>query len=82
VLLPLDRFAEEAPLAEILAFLPDPKNDQKDLLAKDLSGPQLQGILLVNVILAVNRDFPTLANKRLLAAINQKGYFLQDGLLF
>jgi hypothetical protein len=41
VLLPLDRFAEKAPLAEILALFPDPKDDQKDLSAKDLLGPQL-----------------------------------------
>jgi hypothetical protein len=38
VLLPSDRFAEKAPLAEVLAFLPDPENDQKDLLAEDLLG--------------------------------------------
>jgi hypothetical protein len=41
VLLSLDQFAEKAPLAEVLAFLPDPKNDQKDLSAEDLSGFQL-----------------------------------------
>jgi hypothetical protein len=39
MLLPLDRFAEGAPLAEVLAFLPDPENDQKDLSAEDLLGP-------------------------------------------
>jgi hypothetical protein len=39
VLLPLDRFAEGAPLAEVLAFFPDPEDDQKDLSAKDLSDP-------------------------------------------
>jgi hypothetical protein len=39
MLLFLDQFAEGAPLAEVLAFLPDPENDQKDLLAKDLLGP-------------------------------------------
>jgi hypothetical protein len=39
ILLLLDRFAEGAPLAEVLAFLPDPKDDQKDLSAKDLLGP-------------------------------------------
>jgi hypothetical protein len=39
MLLPLDRFAEEAPLAEILAFLPDSKNNQKDFSAKDFLGP-------------------------------------------
>jgi hypothetical protein len=33
VLLPLNRFAEEAPLAEVLALFPDPKNNQKDLSA-------------------------------------------------
>jgi hypothetical protein len=82
VLLPSDRFAEGAPLAEVLALLPDPEDNQKDLSAEDLSGPQLQGTLLVDAILAANRDFPTLANKRLLAAANQKGYSLQDGLLF
>jgi hypothetical protein len=82
VLLPSNRFAEGAPLAEVLALLPDPENDQKDLSAEDLSGPQLQGTLLVDAILAANRNFPTLANKRLLAALNQKGYFLQNGLLF
>jgi hypothetical protein len=38
VLLPLNRFAEGAPLAEILAFFPDPENDQKDFSAEDLSG--------------------------------------------
>jgi hypothetical protein len=37
-LLFLNRFAKGAPLAEILAFLPDPKNNQKDLSAKDLLG--------------------------------------------
>jgi hypothetical protein len=41
VLLPLDRFAEGAPLAEVLALLPDPEDDQEDLSAEDLSGPQL-----------------------------------------
>jgi hypothetical protein len=82
VLLPLNRFAEEAPLAEVLALLPDPENDQKDLSAEDLSGPQLQGTLLVDAILAANRNSPILADKRLLAAANQKGYSLQDGLLF
>jgi hypothetical protein len=41
VLLPLDRFAEGAPLAKVLALLPDPEDDQKDLSAEDLSGPQL-----------------------------------------
>jgi hypothetical protein len=41
VLFPADRFAEGAPLAEVLVLLPDPENDQKDLSAKDLSGPQL-----------------------------------------
>jgi hypothetical protein len=39
VLLPSDRFAEGAPLAEVLALLPDPEDDQKDLSAEDLSGP-------------------------------------------
>jgi hypothetical protein len=39
VLLSLDRFAEGAPLAEVLAFLPDPEDDQKDLLAEELLGP-------------------------------------------
>jgi hypothetical protein len=82
VLLPLDRFAEGAPLAEVLALLSDPEDDQKDFSAEDLSGPQLQGTLLVDAILAANRDFPILADKRLLAADNQKGYFLQDELLF
>jgi hypothetical protein len=38
VLLFLDRFAEKAPLAEVLALLSDPKDDQKDLSAEDLSG--------------------------------------------
>jgi hypothetical protein len=41
MLLPSDRFAKGAPLAEVLVLLPDPKNDQKDLSAEDLSGPQL-----------------------------------------
>jgi hypothetical protein len=82
VLLPSDRFAEEAPLAKILALLPDPENDQKDLSAEDLVGSLLQGTLLVDAILAVNRDFPTLADKKLLIAANQKGYSLQNGLLF
>jgi hypothetical protein len=41
MLLSLNRFAEGAPLVEILALLPDPEDDQKDLSAKDLSGPQL-----------------------------------------
>jgi hypothetical protein len=41
MLLPSDRFAEGAPLAEVLALFPDPKDDQKDLLAEDLSGLQL-----------------------------------------
>jgi hypothetical protein len=76
VLLPSDWFAEGAPLAEVLALLPDPEDDQKDLLAEDFSGPQLQGTLLINAILAANRDFPILADKRLLAAANQKGYSL------
>jgi hypothetical protein len=75
-LLPLKQFAERAPLAEVLALLPDPENNQKDLSAKNLSGPQLQGTLLVNAILAANWDFLTLADKRLLAAANQKEYFL------
>jgi hypothetical protein len=39
VLLSLDQFAEGAFLAEILALFPDPKDDQKDLSAEDLSGP-------------------------------------------
>jgi hypothetical protein len=39
VLLPADRFAEGAPLAEVLALLPDPEDDQKDLSAKDLLSP-------------------------------------------
>jgi hypothetical protein len=39
MLLSLDRFAEGAPLAEVLAFLPDPEDDQEDFSAKDLSGP-------------------------------------------
>jgi hypothetical protein len=38
-LLSLNRFAEEAPLAEVLALLPDPENDQKDLSAEDFLGP-------------------------------------------
>jgi hypothetical protein len=38
MLLFLNRFAEEAPLAEILAFFPDPEDDQEDLSAEDLSG--------------------------------------------
>jgi hypothetical protein len=37
---------------------------------------------LVNAILAANRDFSTLADKRFLAAANQKEYFLQNELLF
>jgi hypothetical protein len=41
VLLLLDQFAEGAPLAEVLALLPDPEDDQEDLSAEDLSGPQL-----------------------------------------
>jgi hypothetical protein len=75
-LLPLDQFAEKAPLAKVLALLLDPKDDQKDLSAEDLSGPQLQNTLLINAILAANRDFSILADKRLLAAANQKKYFL------
>jgi hypothetical protein len=82
MLLPSDRFAEGASLAKVLALLPDPEDDQKDLSAEDLSGLQLQNTLLVDAILAANRDFPTLADKRLLAADNQKKYFLQNGLLF
>jgi hypothetical protein len=39
MLLPLNRFAEGASLAEILAFLPDPEDNQKDLSAEDLLGP-------------------------------------------
>jgi hypothetical protein len=39
VLLPLDRFAEKAFLAEVLALLPDPEDDQEDLSAEDLLGP-------------------------------------------
>jgi hypothetical protein len=39
MLLSLDRFAEGAPLAEILALFSDPEDNQKDLLAKDLLGP-------------------------------------------
>jgi hypothetical protein len=38
MLLFLDRFAEGAFLAEILALLSDSKNDQKDLSAEDLLG--------------------------------------------
>jgi hypothetical protein len=41
MLLSSDRFVEGAPLAEILAFLPDPEDGQKDFSAEDLSGPQL-----------------------------------------
>jgi hypothetical protein len=70
MLLSLNRFAEKAPLAKVLAFLPDPEDDQKDLSAEDLLGPQLQGTLLINAILAANRDFLILADKRLLAAAN------------
>jgi hypothetical protein len=33
-----NQFAEEAPLAEILAFFPNSKNNQKDLSAEYLSG--------------------------------------------
>jgi hypothetical protein len=76
VLLSSDRFAEGAPLAEVFALLPDPKDDQKDLSAENLLGPQLQNTLLVDAILAANRDSLTLADKRLLAAANQKGYSL------
>jgi hypothetical protein len=39
MLLFLDRFAERAPLAEILALVPDPEDDQEDLSAEDLLGP-------------------------------------------
>jgi hypothetical protein len=39
VLLPSNQFAKEAPLAEVLALLPDPEDDQKDFSAKDLLGP-------------------------------------------
>jgi hypothetical protein len=39
MLLPLDQFAEEALLAEVLALLPDPEDDQKDFSAEDLLGP-------------------------------------------
>jgi hypothetical protein len=66
-LLSSDRFAERALLAEIMALLPDPEDDTKDFPAKDFSGPQLQGTLLIDAILAANRDFLTLADKRLLA---------------
>jgi hypothetical protein len=38
VLLSLDRFAEGASLAEVLALLPDPEDDQKDLSTEDLLG--------------------------------------------
>jgi hypothetical protein len=41
MLLPLNRFAEGAFLAEILAFFPDSKDNQEDLSAEDLSGPLL-----------------------------------------
>jgi hypothetical protein len=39
VLLSLDRFAEGAPLAEVLAFFPDPEDDQKDFSAENFLGP-------------------------------------------
>jgi hypothetical protein len=39
MLLPLNRFAKEAPLAKVLTLLPDSEDDQKDLLAEDLLGP-------------------------------------------
>jgi hypothetical protein len=39
MLLFLDRFAEGTPLAEVLALLPDPEDDKKNLSAEDLSGP-------------------------------------------
>jgi hypothetical protein len=41
MLLPADRFAEGAFLAEVLALFPDPENDQKDFLTEDLLGSQL-----------------------------------------
>jgi hypothetical protein len=81
-LLSSDRFAEEASLAKVLALLPDPEDDQKDLSAEDLLGPQLQNTLLIDAILTANRDSLILADKRLLAANNQKKYFLQNELLF
>jgi hypothetical protein len=68
--------------SEVLALLPDPEDDQEDFSAKNLSGPQLQNTLLIDAILAANRNFPTLADKRLLTAANQKKYFLQNELLF
>jgi hypothetical protein len=39
MLLFLNRFAKEAPLAEVLVLLSDPENSQEDLLAEDLLGP-------------------------------------------
>jgi hypothetical protein len=39
MLLPADQFAEEAFLAEVLVFLSDPEDDQKDFSAENLSGP-------------------------------------------
>jgi hypothetical protein len=39
MLLPLNRVAEGASLAEVLAPFPDSKNNQEDLSAEDLLGP-------------------------------------------
>jgi hypothetical protein len=41
MLLPADRFAKGAPLAEVLALFLDSEEDQEDLSAEDLLGPQL-----------------------------------------
>lgn len=73
-LLPEDLFAGGAPHASVMAFLPDPldTSDQTE---------NLQGTLLIDAILAANRESSTLVVERTLASTNQKGYSLQDGLL-
>jgi hypothetical protein len=76
VLLPPERFYGGAPEADLLAILPDTPDEAKELPAQDP-----QRFLLIDAILAANRESTLLSDQQKLAKAGLQGYSLQDGLL-
>jgi hypothetical protein len=76
VLLPSDRFAEGALQADILAILPDTPEEPEAPMEQGS-----RGLLLINAILAANRESLFLFDQRKLAVANINGYTMHNDLL-
>jgi hypothetical protein len=76
VLLSSDRFAKGALQADILAILPDTPEKPEASMEQEP-----RGLLLINAILAANRELLSLFDQKKLAVANINGYIMHNDLL-